>query len=81
VSRAVADKHAAIAGRGVVALSAFFASSHDALEALRDLVACEPRPLPDGALADAMRRRGHPVARRTVAKYRDVLGIPPVALR
>ena len=81
VSRSVAGKHAALPAGGVVALSAFFATSCDARDALRDLVACEPRPLPDAALADAMRRRGFPVARRTVAKYRDSLGIPPVALR
>ena len=66
---------------GVVPLSDFFLTSHDALHALRDLVACEPRPLPDAMLADAMRRRGFPVARRTVAKYRDSLGIPPVSRR
>ena len=81
VSRSVAGKHAALPSGGVVALSAFFATSCDARDALRDLVACEPRPLADAALADAMRRRGYPVARRTVAKYREALGIPPVALR
>ena len=81
VSRSVAGKHAALPAGGVVALSAFFATSCDARDALRDLVACEPRPLHDAALADAMRRRGFPIARRTVAKYRDALGIPPVALR
>ena len=81
VSRSVAGKHAALPAGGVVALSAFFATSCDARDALRDLVACGPRPLHDAALADAMRRRGFPIARRTVAKYRDALGIPPVALR
>ena len=60
VSRSVAGKHAALPGGGVVALSAFFTTSCDARDALRDLVACEPRPLPDAALADAMRRRGFP---------------------
>ena len=58
VSRSVAGKHAALPAGGVVALSAFFATSCDARDALRDLVACEPRPLHDAALADAMRRRG-----------------------
>jgi RNA polymerase sigma-54 factor len=81
VSRSVTGKHAALPGGGVAPLSAFFGTSRDARDALRDVVACEPRPLPDAALADAMRRRGFPVARRTVAKYRESLGIPPVALR
>jgi RNA polymerase sigma-54 factor len=81
VSRSVAGKHAALPAGGVVPLSDFFAASPDALDVLRDLVACEPRPLPDAMLAQAMRRRGYPVARRTVAKYRESLGIPPVSRR
>jgi len=50
--------------------------------ALRDrlarLVAAEPRgaPLSDEALALALSRDGGAVARRTVAKYRSLLGIP-----
>lgn len=51
--------------------------------ALRQLVRGEsPRhPLSDQALADALRRQGYPVARRTIAKYREQLGIPPSHLR
>jgi RNA polymerase sigma-54 factor len=79
VSRSVAAKHAALPNGCVVPLSDFFMTSHDALDALRDLVASEPRPLPDAVLAEAMRRRGFPIARRTVAKYRGSLGIPPVS--
>jgi RNA polymerase sigma-54 factor len=81
VSRSVAGKHAALPAGGVVPLSDFFTTSRDALDVLRNLVACEPRPLPDAMLAQAMRRRGYPVARRTVAKYRESLGIPPVSRR
>jgi RNA polymerase sigma-54 factor len=81
VSRAVSGKHAALPDGRVVLLAEFFGSSNDALDALRDLVAQEPRPLCDAVLAEAMRRRGFPVARRTVAKYRSMLAIPPVNLR
>lgn len=55
--------------------------------ALRDrlarLVAEEDpaRPLTDEALATALALGGEPVARRTVAKYRAMLGIPPAHRR
>lgn len=55
--------------------------------ALRDrltrLVAEEPAdaPLTDDALAAALSAEGSPVARRTVAKYRGVLGLPPAHRR
>jgi len=55
--------------------------------ALRDqmsrLVAAEDpaRPLSDDALAVALAAAGSPVARRTVAKYRAVLGLPPAHRR
>ena len=51
--------------------------------ALRQLVRAEsPRhPLSDQALAEALRAQGYPVARRTVAKYREQLSIPPSHLR
>jgi murein DD-endopeptidase MepM/ murein hydrolase activator NlpD len=38
-------------------------------------------PLSDEALADLLSQKGYPVARRTVAKYRDMLGIPVGRLR
>jgi RNA polymerase sigma-54 factor len=46
---------------------------------LRELVHAEPegRPLSDQRLADALAELGVHVARRTVAKYREELGIPP----
>jgi RNA polymerase sigma-54 factor len=46
---------------------------------LRDLLAAEEpaRPLSDQRLADALKADGIDVARRTVAKYREELGIEP----
>ena len=38
-------------------------------------------PLSDDALAQQLAQRGYPVARRTVAKYREMLGIPVGRLR
>lgn len=51
--------------------------------AIQQLVHAEnPRhPLSDQALADALHGQGFPVARRTVAKYREQLGIAPSHLR
>jgi RNA polymerase sigma-54 factor len=52
-------------------------------ERLSRLVASEDsaRPLSDAALATGLSSPGHDVARRTVAKYRGMLGIPPAHRR
>ena len=39
------------------------------------------KPLTDDELVDVMTQRGYKVARRTIAKYRDQLGIPKARLR
>ncbi|HET8818031.1 MAG TPA: RNA polymerase factor sigma-54 [Xanthomonadaceae bacterium] len=92
VSRAVARKYARTP-RGTLPLRAFFASGIDtgggeasstAVQALiRQLVDAEDprRPLSDARLADALKAAGIPVARRTVAKYREALRIPVSADR
>ena len=51
--------------------------------ALRDIIDGEDRkhPLSDDALRDEMVRRGFPIARRTVSKYREQMGIPVARLR
>ena len=48
---------------------------------LADLLAAESQPLDDAALAGLLAAEGIPVARRTVAKYRATLRIPPVHRR
>lgn len=49
---------------------------------IESLVAAEgDTPLTDDALAAALSAAGTPVARRTVAKYREALGIPPAGSR
>lgn len=88
VSRAVAGKFAHTP-RGTLPLRAFFASgietdtggsaSSTAIQdRIRKLVADEdPRkPLSDAKLADTLKKEGVPVARRTIAKYREALQIP-----
>lgn len=39
------------------------------------------KPLPDDQLADILKERGYPIARRTIAKYREQLDIPVARLR
>lgn len=39
------------------------------------------KPLTDEQLADLLLKKGYPIARRTVAKYREQLGIPVARLR
>jgi RNA polymerase sigma-54 factor len=50
---------------------------------LRDIVEAENpvKPLGDEALAAALREQGVDIARRTVVKYRQQMGIPPARLR
>ena len=51
--------------------------------ALRDIVEAEDKqkPLSDDAIKEALASKGYPIARRTVAKYREQLGIPIARLR
>lgn len=81
VSRAVAGKHVQLPSGRLMPFAGFFEAAAPVRDALARLVAAESTPLSDGELAAALRRHGHPVARRTVAKYRGQLGILPHALR
>ena len=51
--------------------------------ALRDIIEGEDKsnPLSDETLKELLARQGYPIARRTVAKYREQLGIPIARLR
>ena len=94
VSRACSGKYL-ICPLGVFELKYFFSSSvgpSDSGEAasaasvkaaLKRLVDQEPKakPLSDAKLASALEQQGFAVARRTVAKYRESLGIAPASER
>jgi len=58
-------------------------SSKEVKERLKEIIAQEdPRkPLSDDQIAEILRKQGFNIARRTVAKYRDQLGIPTARLR
>jgi RNA polymerase sigma-54 factor len=93
VSRVTSQKYMATP-RGIFELKYFFGShvstdsggacSATAIRALlRQLIGAEDgkKPLSDSQLSEILGQQGIVVARRTVAKYRESLSIPPVNLR
>ena len=92
ISRATANKYAHTP-QGIFELKFFFTSGVKATdgedvsaetvkEKIRTLVAAErEEPLSDQAIADILRRDQINIARRTVAKYRQALGILPSSRR
>ena len=93
VSRAIADKYIATP-RGLYPLKKFFAtglkrrfgddvSAESVKVRIREMIAAEDprRPLSDDAIAKRLARGNVPIARRTVAKYRESLRILPSAKR
>ena len=93
VSRTVRDKYAETP-KGTVELRRFFVSGFktqegqmvsqdEVLTALKSIVEAEDpaHPLSDEKIAEQLKSAGYPVARRTVAKYRDKLSIPGASAR
>jgi RNA polymerase sigma-54 factor len=93
VSRAVAGKYARTP-YGVMELRRFFATGYTTAqgeevsnagvrEAIQTIVSREDphKPLSDSAIEKDLKSQGLKVARRTVAKYREQLGILPSHLR
>lgn len=79
---------------GIVPLKHFFNEGYSVLggdaistkkikNALRDIISAEDpnHPLPDDRLAQVMSEKGFPIARRTVAKYREQMNIPVARMR
>jgi RNA polymerase sigma-54 factor len=81
VSRAVANKYVQLPCGRIIPLASFFDSSAAVKEAIKELIAQENEPLSDREIAERLAQRGHHIARRTVAKYRNALGILPASLR
>ena len=79
---------------GIFPLKFFFSDSYTVAEGedvstrkikmtLKELISKEnkKKPLSDDALAEALAKKGLPIARRTVSKYREQLGLPVARLR
>ncbi len=77
VSRATANKYALLPNGRLIPLSDFFDGSLGVKDILRELIATENprRRLSDDELAHLLSARGIPMARRTVTKYREEMGI------
>ena len=58
-------------------------STREIKAALRELIEAEDKtkPLSDDALKELLAKKGYPIARRTVAKYREQMDIPIARLR
>ena len=88
VSRAVSNKYVQLPW-GIKSLKSFFsedingASRHEVYDDLKKLIDAEDKahPLSDDALCDRLKEMGYKLERRTVAKYRDNLGIPSSTIR
>ncbi len=91
ISRAAQGKYVTTPW-GVFPLKMFFnertsdtsdATSHSLLQAVREVIDNEDpaRPLSDRAICDVLADKGIDMARRTVTKYRERLGLPPGRLR
>lgn len=81
VSRAIADKAALLPNRTLLPLSELFVAARGVQDVLRELITNETEPLSDAELARLLIERGYTLARRTVAKYREQMQIPPSHLR
>ncbi|MEN6545009.1 MAG: RNA polymerase factor sigma-54 [Armatimonadia bacterium] len=83
ISRVTAGKYVQLPNEQLVPFDYFFDNSLSAKAILRSLIEREDphRPLSDGALATRLQSAGYPLARRTVAKYRDALDLPPAHQR
>ena len=83
VSRATANKFVLLPEGRTIAFDDFFDASLAAKDYLRELIVDEEgaRPLSDEDLANRLAEKGIHLARRTVAKYRESMGILPSRLR
>ena len=93
ISRVTSGKYA-LTPIGVIELKRFFSgglptrgggavSVHRVKQRIRMLIESEPpaRPVSDQAIAERLQAEGIRIARRTVAKYREQMGIPPTSVR
>ncbi len=81
VSRATAGKFVMLPVGKVIPFSDFFTASLSVKDVIKEIIENEERPLTDQEIAERLAERGITVARRTVAKYREQLGILPSSLR
>jgi RNA polymerase sigma-54 factor len=77
VSRAISEKTVLLPSGQIIPLSNFFDTSLPPKDVISKLLARSSRPLSDREIVDYLQAEGINLARRTVAKYRQQLAIPP----
>lgn len=81
VSRATADKYVMLPSKRVIPFSDFFSASLSAKDVIKEIITGEAKPITDKEIVRRLRDQGIRVARRTVTKYRNQLGILPSTFR
>ncbi|MFL5734945.1 MAG: RNA polymerase factor sigma-54 [Chloroflexia bacterium] len=81
VSRATANKYVMLPSKHVIPFSDFFSASLSAKDVIKELILNEAAPMTDKDIVSHLRDQGIRVARRTVTKYRNQLGIMPSTFR
>jgi RNA polymerase sigma-54 factor len=83
ISRATADKYVLLPNGRAISFDDFFDASLGIKDTMRELIddETEQSPLSDQHIAEKLAERHYHIARRTVAKYRDALGILPSRYR
>ena len=81
VSRATAAKYVMLPSRKVIPFAEFFQQSLSVMDVIKEMITKEAQPMTDQEIAGRLAERGIFIARRTVAKYREQLGILPSSLR
>ncbi len=93
VSRAISGKYAQTP-RGIFEIKYFFKSGVETChgdeissESIKKMIKCiideedSAKPISDQSIADILEKKGFKISRRTVAKYRDEIGIPSSSRR
>lgn len=81
ISRAVSSKTIQLPNRKVYPLSVFFDRSLQIRTEIKEIVKKEKEPMSDLEIVKKLEKKGMHIARRTVAKYRDMEGILPAYQR
>jgi RNA polymerase sigma-54 factor len=81
ISRAVSSKTIQMTNKKIYPLSVFFDRSLQIRTEIKEIVEKEKEPLSDLQIVKKLEKNGIHIARRTVAKYRDMEGILPAYQR
>ncbi|MEN8172525.1 MAG: hypothetical protein ABFS03_06545 [Chloroflexota bacterium] len=81
ISRAVSGKTAQLPNGRIIPLSQFFDRSLPIRTEIKEIISCEKKFLTDSQVASILSKKGYNIARRTVAKYRTMEGIPSARTR